>query len=74
MQIYGECIPAAPKPPGFNRLAYVLPFVALAAGLVVIAVTPHRRRPQRAEPSAVPPDAADALKARLEAELAHFDD
>jgi cytochrome c-type biogenesis protein CcmH len=71
---YGERILAAPKPQGFNLLAYVLPLVALAAGLVVIAFTLHRRRPLRVEPSAVPPETTGALKARFEAELAHFDD
>ncbi len=70
---YGERILAAPKPQGFNLLAYVLPAVALAAGLVVIALTLHRHRPQRVEPSAVPPETTDALKARFEAELAQFD-
>ncbi|MFI5398659.1 MAG: cytochrome c-type biogenesis protein CcmH [Candidatus Binatia bacterium] len=72
---YGERILAAPKPQGFNLLAYVLPFVALALGLVVIALTLPRRRPRGVEPSAVPPETAtDALRARMEAELTHFDD
>jgi cytochrome c-type biogenesis protein CcmH len=72
---YGERILAAPKPQGFNLLAYVLPMVALAAGLVVIAFTLHRHRPRPVEPSAVPPETAtDALRARMEAELTHFDD
>lgn len=35
---YGERILAAPKPRGFNRLAYALPFVVVAVGLVLIAV------------------------------------
>ena len=72
---YGERILAAPKPQGFNLLAYILPAVALAAGLLLIAFTLHRHRPRPVEPSAVPPEtASDALRARMEAELAHFDD
>ena len=72
---YGERILAAPKPQGFNRLAYVLPIVALAAGLVVIAFTLPRHRPRPVEPSAVPPpEIPDQLKARFEEELARFDE
>ncbi len=72
---YGERILAAPKPQGFNWLAYVLPIVALAAGLVVVAFTLHRRQPRPVEPSAVSPEtASNALWARFETELTHFDD
>jgi len=71
---YGERILAAPKPQGFNLLAYVLPMVALAAGLVVIAFTLRWHRPQRVEPNAVPPEEIpEQLKTRFEAELAGFD-
>jgi len=71
---YGERILAAPKPQGFNLLAYVLPVVALAAGLVVIAIVLRRRRPQRVGPNAqLPEEISEQLKARFEAELDRFD-
>jgi cytochrome c-type biogenesis protein CcmH len=72
---YGERILAAPKPQGFNLFAYVMPVVALAAGLVVIVFWLRRHRPQGVDPSVAPPEtAANALRARVEDELAHFDD
>jgi cytochrome c-type biogenesis protein CcmH len=71
---YGERILAAPKPQGFNLLAYVLPAVVLAVGLLLIAFTLHRHRPQRVEPNTVPPEQfPEQLKARFEAEMAQFD-
>ena len=70
---YGERILAAPRPQGFNLLAYVLPAVAVGVGLLVIAFVLRRRGPQT--PSvAPPPEIADQVKARFEAELAHFDE
>ena len=71
---YGERILAAPKPQGFNLLAYILPLIAFAAGLVVVAVTLRHYRPRHDQPSAVPPATSTELSARMEAELAHFDD
>lgn len=69
---YGERILAAPKPQGFNLLAYTLPAVAVAVGLLIIAVVMRRHGPQA--PNAGPPsDIPDQVKARFEAELAHFD-
>jgi len=70
---YGERILAAPKPQGFNLLAYVLPAVAIAVGLLIIAVVMRRHGPQA--PKAGPPsEIPDQVKARFEAELAHFDE
>ena len=70
---YGERILAAPKPQGFNLLAYVLPAVAVAAGLLIIAFVMRRHRAQA--PNAEPPsEIPDQIKARFEAELAHFDE
>jgi cytochrome c-type biogenesis protein CcmH len=72
---YGERILAAPKPQGFNLLAYVLPIVALAAGLVIVIVTVRRYRSHSIAATMVPPETtADALRARVEHELTHFDD
>jgi cytochrome c-type biogenesis protein CcmH len=70
---YGERILAAPKPQGFNLLAYVLPAVAIAVGLLIIAFVMCRHRAQA--PNAEPPsEIPDQIKARFEAELAHFDE
>ena len=71
---YGERILAAPKPQGFNLLAWVLPAVVFAVGLVVVAFTLYRRRPRPPEPSVTRPEPPpEALKARFEAELSRFD-
>jgi cytochrome c-type biogenesis protein CcmH len=35
---YGERILAAPRPEGFNRLVYILPWVALLAGAAIVIV------------------------------------
>jgi cytochrome c-type biogenesis protein CcmH len=44
--IYGERILAAPRPKGFNRLAYILPYTALLmGGVVLVAVLRKRLRP-----------------------------
>ena len=71
---YGERILAAPKPQGFNLVAYLLPGGALAAGLIVIGSILRRRRPSIVEPSVGLPGAnADQIRAQFEDELAHFD-
>jgi cytochrome c-type biogenesis protein CcmH len=50
--VYGERVLMAPKREGFNRLAYVLPGTAIAAGAVVLAVILRRwRRAARAVPT-----------------------
>jgi cytochrome c-type biogenesis protein CcmH/NrfF len=72
---YGERILAAPKQQGFNLFAYVLPWVALAAGLVAIGFILRRQRPSTVQPSAaLPGPTTDQIKARFEAELARFDE
>ncbi len=70
---YGERILAAPKPQGFNLLAYVLPAVAVAVGLLIFAVFMRRRGPHPPNATA-PSKIPDQVKARFEAELAHFDE
>lgn len=72
---YGERILAAPKPQGFNLLAYLLPAVVLAAGLVVVvAFVVRRQRPHAGPPGAEPSEIPDHIKARIEADLARFDE
>lgn len=75
---YGEKILASPRARGFNAIVYVLPVVAflIAAGVVAVLVLRWRRRPaMEASVAAVAPVSAtdEALKARLEDELSHFD-
>ena len=74
--LYGEAILAEPRALGFNRLAYLTPFGAMALGLVAITgwVIARRRAAERAgrrmgdgtEPTA-------ALRARLLDELSRLD-
>jgi len=47
VQEYGPTVIAAPTATGFNRVAWVMPFVALAAGIafVVVVVRAWKRRP-----------------------------
>ncbi len=69
---YGERILAAPKPRGFNLLAYVMPAVGFAVGFLIVALVMRRQR--SLAPSAVPsPEVPDQLKAQFEKELARFD-
>ncbi|MEE9567819.1 MAG: cytochrome c-type biogenesis protein CcmH, partial [Candidatus Binatia bacterium] len=53
---YGEWILLAPKKEGFNLLVWVLPFLGLAGGAVVLFVVMRRwqKRPQAA-PASVDP-------------------
>jgi cytochrome c-type biogenesis protein CcmH len=69
---YGEKILSAPTVEGFNLTAWIVPFVMLGAGAVVVAITLVR---WRATPSASPSEAAprplsELDRRRLEAELA----
>jgi cytochrome c-type biogenesis protein CcmH len=73
---YGERVLAAPQASGFNLLVYVMPLLALPAGLALIFVLFRRARkaalagahPVQAEPSA----AAHPLKTRMTEELERF--
>ncbi|MBM3788885.1 MAG: hypothetical protein FJW35_00885 [Acidobacteria bacterium] len=69
---YGERILASPRPQGFNLLAYVLPYVSLGLGIVVVAtiLKKWRARAPRVEPAGASAAASDPrYAARLEQEL-----
>lgn len=76
---YGERILAAPRASGFNLLAYVMPALALGAGLVGVVIVLRRwRRPPSSQPAGTGPstlssDEARRFQARLEEELARFE-
>jgi cytochrome c-type biogenesis protein CcmH/NrfF len=61
---------AAPTTTGFNRVAWVMPFLALVLGLLstVFIVLAWRKRPARAAPGAVlPVSGADLERFRTQA-------
>ena len=76
---YGERILATPRASGFNLLAYVMPALALGAGLVGVVIVlrrwrrPRSSQPAGAAPSALSNDEARCFQARLEEELARFE-
>ena len=68
-----QAILAAPIDRGFNRLAWLFPYLAAAAALVGIVVT-ARRWSSRAVPAAAGDAGLDpALSARLDDELRNLD-
>lgn len=66
VQKYGTTVIAAPTTKGFNRVAWVMPFVALALGLgtVVLVVRAWKNRPV--------PALADGIKPARGSELEQF--
>ena len=60
---------------GFNWLAWVMPFAAVLAGALALALTIRRWGARAATPAAVapPPETDGGLRARLARELAEFD-
>lgn len=74
---YGQRVLALPDDEGFDLAAYVVPIVAVAAGLVGLAlVLPRWRRAARAraaQPAAAPPPLSDADQRRLDEDLAEHD-
>jgi cytochrome c-type biogenesis protein CcmH len=68
---YGEWILLAPPKSGFNLLVWIVPFVGLGLGLVLVAVV-LRRWSRKAPPSA--PAAIDpALRERIRREVSEMD-
>ena len=69
---YGAIVLAAPTTSGFNLVAWIMPFVALALGTVVAAwvvrLWKRRPRPQPAPARAFPPEQLDELRARARQE------
>jgi len=68
---YGEKVLSAPTFTGFNWLAWVTPFAALAAGGTGLLVAIRRRG--RGAPTPVPVVGDTRLRERLARELANFD-
>jgi cytochrome c-type biogenesis protein CcmH len=69
---YGDRILAKPPARGFNYLAYVMPFVFLAAGAAVAVVVIRRLRPGRlqadqspVQPTEIPPEYAKRLEKEM---------
>jgi cytochrome c-type biogenesis protein CcmH len=76
VQKYGTTVIAAPTTTGFNRLAWIMPFLALVLGLVTTAliVREWKDRPAPAAPAGVVPATGSELEtfrrqAREETEL-----
>ena len=70
---FGQKILAAPPAKGFNLLAWVLPFVALLGGALVLGLLAWHWSRNREQP---PPQArlSPALERRVDEELARFDE
>lgn len=69
---YGEKILSSPTAAGFNLLAWVMPFAAIAAGSAIIVVAASRWREKPPSAPLPDPEAAvfdDELKRRLERDL-----
>ncbi len=68
---YGPAVLAAPKLEGFNVLAWVLPFVGLGFGAVIVVVVVRRLHPKNVEPEPeqAPPEINEKYRQLLEEEL-----
>jgi cytochrome c-type biogenesis protein CcmH len=76
VQSYGPTVIAAPTSTGFNRVAWIMPYLALVTGLamVIVIVRAWRNRPLKATPANVPPISGSDLdffreQARKDTEL-----
>jgi cytochrome c-type biogenesis protein CcmH len=73
-QQYGPLIINTPKPEGFNLLAYLMPFVALIIGLLVIRVVVVRwRKPAAARPAVASNAPVDRFRDEIEKELGELE-
>jgi len=70
---FGTKILAAPPAKGFNLLAWLLPFVALFGGALVVGFLAWRLSRNR-EPPAPAATLSPALERRVDEELARFDE
>ena len=70
---FGQQILAAPPKKGFNLLAWILPFVALFGGALILGVLAWRWSRNR-EPSPPAARLSPALERRVDDELARFDE
>ena len=71
VQKYGATVLAAPTTTGFNRIAWIMPFVALGAGIfgVVYVVKMWRGRPQTVtETAGAAPPPSDDVRERIRKE------
>jgi cytochrome c-type biogenesis protein CcmH len=71
--VYGRQILAAPPKEGFDLLAWLLPFVGLVGGALVLGFLAWRWSRGR-EPRAPAPALSPALERRVDEELARFDE
>jgi cytochrome c-type biogenesis protein CcmF len=69
----GQAVLAAPIDRGFNRLAWLFPYLAAGAALIGIVVTARRWSRQAAPPSTGDAGLDPALDARLDDELRNLD-
>jgi cytochrome c-type biogenesis protein CcmH len=67
VQKYGQWILLSPPKEGFNLLVWVVPFVGLGAGLVLVAVVLRRwsRRPAAVPPTPVDPAMRDRIRREM---------
>jgi cytochrome c-type biogenesis protein CcmH len=71
---FGPAVLARPSTSGFNLLAWVLPFVGLGLGAVVLGVLAWRwSRSRQPTPVAAGPPLDPELERRVDEELARFD-
>ncbi len=73
VQKYGPTVLAAPTTTGFNRVAWLAPFVALCGGIVLTIAIVRKLRHKRVHPAVVLPStvdeaALDALRRRVQRE------
>ena len=64
VQKYGTTVLAAPTQQGFNRLAWIMPYLALGLGLITVSLIVHAwtKRPLAADTSAVRPVSGNELE------------